>query len=52
MENKRLEPYIELDGGYAKCPVCYEEVYAHKDCPKCHQLIDWSWLHDKTEKSE
>lgn len=44
------EPYIELDGGYACCPICREEVYPTAKivlCPKCKQLIDFSWLEVK-----
>ncbi|MEE0294561.1 MAG: hypothetical protein UDT09_08950 [Eubacterium sp.] len=40
-----LEPYIEIDGGYAMCERCRAEI-TPKDaiCPNCGQLIDWSWL--------
>lgn len=44
------EPYIELDGGYACCPICREEVYPTAKivpCSKCKQLIDFSWLEIK-----
>ncbi|MCJ7965672.1 hypothetical protein MT487_01120 [Lachnospiraceae bacterium NSJ-171] len=40
-----LEPYIEIDGGYAMCERCRAEITS-KDaiCPNCGQLIYWSWL--------
>lgn len=44
-KNTPLVPYIELDGGYAKCSNCNEEVFpSDKICPYCKQLQDWSWL--------
>lgn len=53
MKNKGIEPIIEVDGGYAKCGSCHEEVFPNQqECPRCHQTIDWSWLHDKTENGE
>ena len=42
-----IEPYIELDGGYACCPNDHEEVQPmaiQTRCNKCGQLIDWSWM--------
>ena len=40
-----IEPEIELDGGYAYCVRCTNEIYPHnKICPYCHQLQDWSWF--------
>lgn len=47
-----IEPEIELDGGYAYCPICTYEVYPHQDScsnPKCQQLLDWSWFRKKEE---
>lgn len=50
---KKLEPYIEADGWYTKCPNCWIEVYPkQKSCHKCHQLLDWSWLKEKEENHE
>lgn len=52
MKNVSKEPYIEADGWYTKCPNCWTEVYPkQKSCHKCHQLLDWSWLKEKEEKS-
>lgn len=42
-----VKPYIELDGGYAACPICHAEVDPYEDCPKCQQIIDWSWFRKK-----
>ncbi len=40
-----LVPYIELDGGYAMCFRCGNEVTPMQNkCSKCHQLQDWSWF--------
>lgn len=40
-----LEPTIELDGGYAVCSSCGEELKPHTDiCSNCGQKQDWSWL--------
>lgn len=46
--DKPIIPEIELDGGYAYCPCCYESDLKPNSkitkCPKCMQLIDWSWM--------
>lgn len=45
--NIPIEPYIKLDGGYAICPICKEEIRPGNSlerCLKCDQLIDWSWM--------
>ena len=43
-----IEPEIELDGGYAYCPKCYqtdlEPIAIITICPKCGQLIRWDWM--------
>ena len=43
-----IEPEIELDGGYAYCPKCYqpdlEPITIITICPKCGQLIRWDWM--------
>ena len=40
-----IEPEIELDGGYAYCVRCTNEIDPHnKICPYCHQTQDWSWF--------
>lgn len=48
--SKPIEPEIELDGGYAYCPICTYEVYpCQEKCSntKCQQLLDWSWFRKK-----
>ena len=48
MINKFIEPEIELDGGYAYCPICHQPDLEPSNvitkCPSCSQLIDWSWM--------
>lgn len=40
-----IEPGIELDGGYAYCSRCYQELIpTDTKCPKCGQVQDWSWF--------
>ena len=40
-----LVPYIELDGGYARCSNCWNEVEPTGNiCPYCGQAQDWSWF--------
>lgn len=40
-----IEPGIELDGGYAYCSRCYQEIKPTDNrCPKCNQVQDWSWF--------
>lgn len=42
-----IEPYIDADGWYAKCPICWTEVYPDSiitKCEKCNQLIKWDWM--------
>lgn len=39
-----VEPYIEIDGGYARCPKCWTEIFPNQNCPDCGQEIDWSWF--------
>lgn len=43
-KNKPIEPYIEIDGGYACCPNDYTEIFPYQNCPKCGQSIDWEWF--------
>ncbi len=44
-KDQPLEPTIELDGGYAVCSSCGQEIEPHTDiCPNCKQKQDWSWL--------
>lgn len=51
--NKPIEPYIEADGWYTKCPSCWVEVYPKQDkCHNCNQLLDWSWLKEKEKDGE
>lgn len=45
----KIEPYIELDGYYTRCPKCWIEIMPDMDCPNCLQEIDWSWLHLHSE---
>lgn len=43
--NIPVEPYIELDGGYARCAKCWNEIAPNDSvCPHCKQAQDWSWL--------
>lgn len=47
-----IEPEIELDGGFAYCSRCCNEVKpTDKICPKCEQSQDWSW-YEKGNKNE
>lgn len=40
-----IQPEIELDDGYAYCKKCYRELECYQTpCPKCGQVIDWSWM--------
>lgn len=40
-----IEPEIEVDGGYAYCKRCYNEIEPHNNiCFNCSQTQDWSWL--------
>jgi endogenous inhibitor of DNA gyrase (YacG/DUF329 family) len=47
-KNIPIEPEIELDGGYAYCPICHQPDLEPNNittkCPNCDQLIDWSWM--------
>lgn len=44
-KDQPLIPYIELDGGFARCSNCFEEVFPSDDiCPHCGQKQDWSWF--------
>ena len=45
-----LEPYIELDGGYAVCVRCGEEISPRQKVCSCGQIQDWSWLNKNKEK--
>ena len=48
-----IEPYIEVDGGYARCSVCWHEVTPDDIiCPHCQQRQDWSWLKKEVKKNE
>jgi hypothetical protein len=44
--NEPIQPEIELDGGYAYCPICYHRDLkpGEHNCVNCGQLIDWSWM--------
>ena len=51
MKNKEIpiKPIINCDGYYPQCPTCeYFDLAVtgkkHTTCPKCGQLIDWTWL--------
>ena len=54
-KNIPIEPEIEVDGRYAYCPNCFERYLEPNNiitsCPKCNQLIDWSWM-DKFREQE
>lgn len=39
-----LEPYIELDGGYAVCFRCGQELDPMQEKCSCGQVQDWSWM--------
>lgn len=44
-ENERaIEPYIEIDGGFARCSKCWNEVVCRQEYCRCGQKQDWSWL--------
>lgn len=44
-KNQPLIPYIELDGRYAKCSRCWNEVLPSQNtCSHCGQIQDWSWF--------
>lgn len=48
-----IEPEVELDGGYAYCPICYKEVKPKQSvCYNCDQLLDWSWFRKDCDKNE
>lgn len=48
-KDQSLVPYIELDGGYARCSNCFDEVQpSDKTCSHCGQLQDWSWFGKET----
>jgi hypothetical protein len=55
MTNIPIEPEIELDGGYAYCPICYHPDLEPNNiitkCPNCDQLIDWSWMNKFREQA-
>lgn len=45
LKDQPLVATIELDGGYAMCSSCGEEIEPHTEiCPKYSQKQDWSWL--------
>lgn len=48
MIDKPIEPQISCDGWYAYCPICGHYDLEPDDittrCPRCEQLIDWSWM--------
>lgn len=40
-----LVPYINEDGWYCQCIICWNEVKPKDDiCPNCCQAQDWSWF--------
>ena len=40
-----IEPIIELDGGFAMCARCANEIEPTDNvCTMCHQVQDWSWF--------
>lgn len=45
-QTESLEPHVDIDGTFV-CQICYEKlkITNHK-CPKCNQLINWSWADD------
>lgn len=44
-KDQPLVPYIELDGGFARCSNCWNEVEPINNiCPHCNQIQDWSWF--------
>lgn len=44
-KDQPLVPYIELDGGYARCSNCFDEIQSTDNiCPHCSQVQDWSWF--------
>ena len=47
-----VEQIIEVDGGFACCMRCRNEI-TPKDsiCPRCKQVQDWSWF-GKYKKEE
>ena len=47
-----IEPQISCDGWYAYCPVCgyYDLEPKHKNCPRCEQALDWSWMNKDREQ--
>lgn len=51
-----IQPEIEVDGGYAYCPVCKHSDLEPTDiitkCPECQQVIDWSWMRKFKDKED
>ncbi len=43
-KEKAIEPYIEIDGGYARCVRCREDLKPWQEYCSCGQKQDWSWL--------
>lgn len=44
-KDQPIEPYIEPDGWYTRCFICWSEVAPKdKECSKCGQAQDWSWF--------
>ena len=44
-KDQPLIPYMELDGGFARCSNCRNEVQpTDKECSYCGQAQDWSWF--------
>lgn len=49
-KDQPLIPYLEIDGGYARCTNCWNEVTPKDNiCPKCNQIQDWSWFKKETK---
>ena len=44
-KDQPLVPYIELDGGYARCSNCFDKIQPTDNiCPHCSQAQDWTWF--------
>ncbi len=42
---EKQEPYVEIDGGFLRCPNCWTEIKPNniggERCVKCGQFFDW-----------
>lgn len=42
-----VEPHVDVDGSFV-CQRCYKHLETSENkCPKCNQLINWSWVRNK-----